>query len=72
LQVIGHGDGGGGPTPAMIERIKRMNNVDGLPKISFGSPSDFFQRIQKQSNGVVEWKGELVSTSLFIFCVCYQ
>ena len=60
LSVIGHGDGGGGPSVAMIERINRMNNVDGLPKTAFGNPSEFFQRIRDTSTGLAEWRGELV------------
>jgi alpha-mannosidase len=31
IYLFGHGDGGGGPTRTMIERIKRVTNVDGLP-----------------------------------------
>lgn len=32
IYLFGHGDGGGGPTRTIIERIKRVQNVDGLPK----------------------------------------
>lgn len=30
--LFGHGDGGGGPTKGMLEKLKRMRDVDGLPK----------------------------------------
>lgn len=32
MMLYGHGDGGGGPTEEMLERVERLNNVDGLPK----------------------------------------
>ena len=31
IYLFGHGDGGGGPTRRIIERLKRVANVDGLP-----------------------------------------
>ena len=33
--LFGYGDGGGGPTEDMIERLKRMKDVDGIPKWGF-------------------------------------
>ena len=33
LLLYGYGDGGGGPTPAMIERGRRMKDTDGIPKV---------------------------------------
>lgn len=33
LLLFGHGDGGGGPLPEMIERLERMRDIDGLPKV---------------------------------------
>ncbi|KAM5337124.1 alpha-mannosidase 2C1 isoform 2-T2 [Glossophaga mutica] len=29
--LFGFGDGGGGPTQTMVDRLKRLNNTDGLP-----------------------------------------
>lgn len=65
LQVIGHGDGGGGPNEAMIERIKRMGNLDGLPNVSFGDPNDFFSNVRNECKEITEWKGELVSDIVY-------
>lgn len=30
--LFGHGDGGGGPTQLMIDRLQRVRDTDGLPK----------------------------------------
>lgn len=30
--LFGHGDGGGGPTQLMIDRLQRVQDTDGLPK----------------------------------------
>src|SRR5260370_14521256 len=32
LLLFGHGDGGGGPTRAMLERTARLGDVDRLPR----------------------------------------
>ncbi|KAI7906375.1 galactose mutarotase-like domain-containing protein [Cokeromyces recurvatus] len=59
LLVYGHGDGGGGPTPEMLERLKRMHNVDGLPIVKPGSATEFFISLEKNSNRLQSYKGEL-------------
>jgi len=30
--LFGFGDGGGGPTQKMLDRMKRMSDTDGLPR----------------------------------------
>lgn len=30
--LFGHGDGGGGPTQLMLDRLHRVQDTDGLPK----------------------------------------
>ncbi|KAI8992140.1 galactose mutarotase-like domain-containing protein [Mycotypha africana] len=59
LLVFGHGDGGGGPAPEMLERLERMKNVDGLPTVSYGSATNFFESIEKTSDRLQAYKGEL-------------
>ncbi|KAI9473459.1 MAG: galactose mutarotase-like domain-containing protein [Benjaminiella poitrasii] len=59
LLVYGHGDGGGGPTTEMLERLKRMRNVDGLPSAKPGSATDFFVNLEKNSDRLQAYKGEL-------------
>ncbi|KAI8851831.1 galactose mutarotase-like domain-containing protein [Chytridium lagenaria] len=60
LMLFGNGDGGGGPLPQMIETLDRARNVDGLgATLKFGSPVDFFKRLESSSKDLVTWKGEL-------------
>lgn len=67
VYLFGNGDGGGGPVPAMLEKLKRFehlsDNIGGLPKTGmFGSFNDFFEQIEKSSKHGKElptWHGEL-------------
>jgi alpha-mannosidase len=57
--LYGYGDGGGGPTTGMIEQLDRMENVDGLPKVEFRNPKDFFKLLEEDIVDPVRWVGEL-------------
>ncbi len=57
--LFGWGDGGGGPTRDMLEQIKRMENVDGLPRVEMRSPHEFFTRLEENSEDLLTWVGEL-------------
>lgn len=46
---FGFGDGGGGPTPKMIEYGKRLANIAGVPRCSFGRTEDCFARMHRQT-----------------------
>ncbi|XP_054706199.1 LOW QUALITY PROTEIN: alpha-mannosidase 2C1-like [Uloborus diversus] len=60
MMLYGHGDGGGGPTEEMIERVQRLCNVDGLPKVQHGTPDQFFRIIEdKHVKELCKWSGEL-------------
>ncbi|CAO3644807.1 unnamed protein product [Cunninghamella blakesleeana] len=59
LLAFGHGDGGGGATPEMLERLKRVKNVDGLPSCKPGRVDDFFKLIENNSKQLQSYKGEL-------------
>ncbi|KAJ1977602.1 Glycoside hydrolase, 38 vacuolar alpha mannosidase [Dimargaris cristalligena] len=59
MLLYGDGDGGGGPRPAMLQRLQRLKNIDGLPRVEYGSPNDFYERVEKESTDLVSWKGEL-------------
>jgi alpha-mannosidase len=57
--LFGYGDGGGGPTVDMLEQLKRMEDVDGLPRVSLRSPEDFFTRLENDVKDLTVWVGEL-------------
>jgi alpha-mannosidase len=62
LMPYGYGDGGGGPTREMLERARRMADLDGMPMITQGAPTDFFDRVDEEiGHGapVPVWRGEL-------------
>ncbi len=57
--LFGFGDGGGGPTRTMLEQVRRMKDVDGLPRVEMRGPNDFFTRLEENSKDLVTWVGEL-------------
>ncbi|HEY3289103.1 MAG TPA: glycoside hydrolase family 38 C-terminal domain-containing protein, partial [Anaerolineae bacterium] len=57
--LYGFGDGGGGPTVEMIERLTRMKDVDGLPRMTPRTPADFFARCEADIVDPSVWVGEL-------------
>lgn len=59
LTLYGWGDGGGGPTAEMIERLRRMANTDGLPRVAFDTPQTFFDRAHAIGDDLTTWTGEL-------------
>ena len=46
LLVFGYGDGGGGPTAEMLERLRRARDVAGLPRTTVRSPVEFFDELE--------------------------
>lgn len=59
LLVYGAGDGGGGPGEVHIELIKRQQNLEGFPKVSFGRAIDYFERLNISKDKLKSYKGEL-------------
>jgi len=59
ISLFGVGDGGGGPKEENIELGIRMKNLEGSPKVKFGSAKDFFKRLSKHKNNLPKWVGEL-------------
>jgi alpha-mannosidase len=62
LMPFGHGNGGGGPTREMMERARRMADLDGVSPISVGTPEQFFGHVETEiATGapVPVWVGEL-------------
>lgn len=49
LLSIGFGDGGGGPTPGMIECANRMEQgLPGVPSAALGRAEDYFRRLEQR------------------------
>jgi alpha-mannosidase len=59
LLVFGHGDGGGGPTRAMLERLRRARDLRGLPRTTLRHPEAFFDRLETATGELRTIVGEL-------------
>jgi alpha-mannosidase len=59
LHVFGHGDGGGGPTRAMLERLRRARDLRGLPRTTPRHPQEFFDRLEASARDLRTIVGEL-------------
>ncbi|MEV1007258.1 glycoside hydrolase family 38 C-terminal domain-containing protein [Streptomyces sp. NPDC049881] len=59
LVPFGHGDGGGGPTPEMLERARRLRDLEGSPRVSVDSPDTFFAQAREEYPDAPVWRGEL-------------
>jgi len=57
--LFGFGDGGGGPTKDMLERMRRYRNLEGVPKLQPMSHTKFFKRLEAESVDLPTWVGEL-------------
>lgn len=55
---FGYGDGGGGPTREMVERARRMSDLEDAPRVILGSPSDYLEAALPDLAAPV-WRGEL-------------
>ena len=59
LLVFGHGDGGGGPTRAMLERLRRAGDLRDLPRTALRRPEAFFERLEADAGELRTIVGEL-------------
>uniref|UniRef100_A0A3Q4AHU8 alpha-mannosidase n=1 Tax=Mola mola TaxID=94237 RepID=A0A3Q4AHU8_MOLML len=57
--LFGFGDGGGGPTQLMLDRLNRVQDTDGLPRVQMSSPDKFFAQLQNDAALLCTWAGEL-------------
>ncbi|XP_060770876.1 alpha-mannosidase 2C1 [Neoarius graeffei] len=57
--LFGFGDGGGGPTQVMLDRLQRVQDSDGLPRVQMSSPDCLFSELQADSGLLCTWSGEL-------------
>lgn len=59
LVPFGYGDGGGGPTREMLERARRLADLEGSPRVAVESPTAFFAAAEAEYPDAPVWSGEL-------------
>jgi alpha-mannosidase len=59
LLPFGHGDGGGGPTREMLEKARRLGDLEGSPKVVVENPDAFFAAARAEYPDAAVWSGEL-------------
>jgi len=60
LMAYGFGDGGGGPTPGMMEYLKRVIGLPGLPTVKPITPEQFMkERVEPLKDSLATYDGEL-------------
>ncbi|WP_328536006.1 alpha-mannosidase [Streptomyces sp. NBC_00344] len=60
LVPFGWGDGGGGPTREMLEKARRLRNLEGSPRVEIEKPSAFFSAAEEEYGAQAPvWSGEL-------------
>ena len=59
MLLFGYGDGGGGPVREMVERAHRFADVEGMPRVSLETPSEFFAAAEEEYSGAPVWSGEM-------------
>ncbi|MDO4899732.1 alpha-mannosidase [Actinomyces sp.] len=57
--LYGYGDGGGGPVREMLDRIERMQNLAGSPRMEHMTSAEFFSRARAEYPDAPVWVGEL-------------
>lgn len=60
LALYGHGDGGGGPTQQMMDRVRNTSWWSDVPRVAFGRVDDFFARAAAEyGERAPTWVGEM-------------
>jgi len=60
LALYGHGDGGGGPTQQMIDRVRTSSWWSDVPQVHFGRVDEFFGRAMAEyGDRAPTWVGEM-------------
>ncbi|WP_328751811.1 glycosyl hydrolase-related protein [Streptomyces sp. NBC_00285] len=59
LAPFGWGDGGGGPTREIMERARRLADLEGSPKVVVEHPDEFFAKARAEYEDAPVWVGEL-------------
>ena len=60
LYTIGHGDGGGGPTPEMVDQAEVVNRLPALPALRFTTAHEHFDALAESAAAteLPTWVGE--------------
>jgi alpha-mannosidase len=59
LYPFGYGDGGGGPTRAMLESARRLADLEGAPRVGIGTVASFWDTVRAEAPDLPVWVGEL-------------
>nr|WP_225953449.1 glycoside hydrolase family 38 C-terminal domain-containing protein [Kibdelosporangium phytohabitans] len=59
LVPFGYGDGGGGPTREMLERARRLKDLEGTAKVVIEKPNEFFEKAHAEYPDAPVWSGEM-------------
>ncbi len=59
MGMFGYGDGGGGCTFDMVEKVRRFQKIPGLPEVKMGQAKDFFDVVEKDADSLPVWDGEM-------------
>lgn len=59
LMVYGIGDGGGGPDAEHLERLRRVNDLPGFPRVRQEPAAEFFKKWATEAVHFPRWQGEL-------------
>ncbi|MEU3286075.1 alpha-mannosidase [Streptomyces longwoodensis] len=59
LAPFGWGDGGGGPTREIMERARRLRDLEGSAKVEIEHPDAFFAKARAEYPDAPVWVGEL-------------
>ena len=59
LIPFGWGDGGGGPTREMLAAAERASDLEGSPKVTLGTPAEFFEQAKHEYTNPPVWFGEM-------------
>lgn len=60
LMSYGFGDGGGGPTPEMLENIRVLNHFPAAPRVRQSRVDDFFKALERENGErLPTWNDEL-------------
>jgi alpha-mannosidase len=59
LLPTGFGDGGGGPTEEMCERVRRLANLAGVPRARWGTVREFYAGLEARREELPRLRGEL-------------